>query len=105
MLKFFSKAESITQRPVRGFKVSLNSDRSKKYGVAASSLEAFRKKIETKFGLKSFDLFLTDGSLIDPTDEDYFSTVPVQSLIIVAEDGEDIKTGKLENFFFTKIAF
>lgn len=91
MLKFFSKSEP---PPVtRGFKVSLNSDRSKKVGVAATSLEAFRKKVEKRFGINNFNLFLSDGSLIDPTDEDYFMTVPVQSLIIVAEIGDEIKTG------------
>lgn len=93
MLNFFSRTQSSVERPVRGFKVSLNSDRTKKYGLAAGSLEAFRLKVLQKFGLKNFNLFLTDGSLIDPTDEEYFMTVPAQSVIIVAENGDDIKTG------------
>lgn len=97
MLKYFSRTEP---RPVRGFKVCLNSHRSKRIGIAATSLEAFRNKVEKRFGLKEFNLFLPDGSLIEPTDEDYFTTVPEQSLIIVAESGEEIKTGEGEKKYF-----
>jgi CIDE-N domain len=88
-----------TNKPaLKGFKVALNSDRSKKYGIAVSSLEMLQDKIRIKFKLKEFDLFLHDGSLID--DNEYFLSIPPQSLIVVALKGEEIKTGKdfIESF-------
>jgi DNA fragmentation factor, 40 kD, beta subunit len=91
MFNFF--ASTGKPGPVKGFKVSLNSDRSKKYGIAANSFGAMKQKISAKFNLEVFDLFSSDGSLID--DEDYFLSLPAQSLLIVAEEGEDVKTGRL----------
>lgn len=99
MFSFFSKSSASTSNagpkagPMKGYKVSLNSDRSRKYGVAANSLIMLRTKIAQKFNLKDFNLFLSDGSAID-TDEDFFLSIPQQSLIIVAHEGEDVKTGK-----------
>lgn len=90
MFNFF--ASTSDKRPVKGFKVSLNSDRLKKYGIAADTIEKMKQKITAKFGLKEFQLFSADGSLID--DEDYFFSLPSQSVLIVAKEGEDVKTGE-----------
>lgn len=81
---------------MKGFKVSTNEDRSKKYGIAANSLQMLRDKISAKLNLKLFNLFLSDGILID--DEDYFQSIAAQSLIIVAENDEEIKTGRHGTF-------
>ena len=89
MFSFLTK--SSTKNPIKGFKVALNSDRIKKYGIAANSLEMLKKKVAEKFNSKSFKLFL-DGSLLD--NEEYFLSIPAQSLIIVAEDGQEVKTGE-----------
>lgn len=97
MFNFFPSTSK--NEPVRGFKVSLNSDRTKKYGIAANSLEAIQEKISAKFDLKIFDLYSSDGSLID--DEEYFLSLPAQSMIIVAKEGEDVKTGKLNSTLMT----
>lgn len=82
---------------MKAFKVTANKDRSKKFGIAANSIEALNEKVKKKFGIESFELFLSDGSLID--DEDYFLSLPAQSLIVVAEKGEEVKTGELESEF------
>lgn len=92
MFNFFTKTATACPVITKGYKVTRNSERSKKYGIAASSLEMLRTKIVKKFNLKLFNLFLSDGSLIE--DEDYFQSIPAQTLIIVAEDGEDVKTGE-----------
>lgn len=85
--------------PMKGFKVTLNSDRSKKFGIASNSLENLKTKIKEKFAIKEFDLFLHDGSLID--DKEYFLSLAPQSLIIVAVKGEEIKTGEIFSFKFS----
>lgn len=90
MFSFFTK--SSTNNPIKGFKVALNRDRSKKYGIAANSLEMLRNKIIAKFNLKSFINLYIDGSLLD--NEEYFLTVPAQSLVIIGLEGEEVKTGR-----------
>lgn len=94
MFNLFSKQSTSQSIQIKGLKVSLNSDRSKKFGIAASSLAALRKKVETKFNFKNFNLYLHDGSLIAPDDEEYFQTIPPQSMIIVGQNEEEIKTGQ-----------
>lgn len=90
---FFSKPSSSSASSLKGYKVSLNKDRAKKYGIAASNLEILKSKIASKFYIKHFNLFLSDGLLIE--DADYFLSLPAQTLIIVAEIGEEVKTGEL----------
>lgn len=89
MFNFLSRSSA--SNPIKGFKVARTSNRDKKHGIAANSLEALRNKVTAKFNLEKFNLFL-DGSLID--NEEYFLTIPAQSLIILAEDGEEVKTGE-----------
>lgn len=93
MFNFLTKSK--TETPIKGFKVTRNKDRTKKYGIASNSLEMLKKKVTAKFDLKRFILFLADGSQID--DEDYFQSIPAQTLIIVAEDGEEVKTGEFKS--------
>lgn len=89
---------------LKGFKVSANKDRSKKFGIAASSFEIFHSKIKSKFNLDSFNLFLSDESGLSLLDnEEFFTSLPDQSTIIVAEEGEDVKTGKLRFFAAIKV--
>lgn len=89
MFSFFKKSPD--KALIKGFKVSLSTDRSKKHGIAANSIKTLRDKIEKKFKISHFNLFLSDGSLLD--DEEYFHTLLSQSDIIVAPEGEEIKTG------------
>lgn len=105
---FGKKATSSTSlASMKGYKVSLNSNRSKRYGIAANSLEMLKQKIISKLSLESFKLFLSDGSLID--DEDYFQSIAAQSLIIIAENDEEVKTGEStfdsRNFLFQFCSF
>lgn len=98
-----SKLIKKTQTPEnKGFKVVLNNERLKKYGVAASNLAMMREKIKSKFKLNDFELFLNDGSLIEDEDEEFFSTIQPQSLIIVAKKGEEVKSG---DEYFKQIIF
>lgn len=91
MLSFFTKSK--TNNPLKGYKVTLNNDRTKKFGIAANSLEMLRRKISEKFALKSkFNLVLSDGFIL--SSEEYFQTIPAQTVVIVAVDGEEVKTGK-----------
>lgn len=98
MFNLFGKkaTSSSTNSLMKGYKVSTNEDRSKKYGIAANSLQMLREKISSKLNVKDPFLFLSDGILID--DEDYFQSIAAQSLIIVAENDEEIKTGEYETF-------
>jgi hypothetical protein len=84
----FLKAKPVA---LKGLKVVLNSDRQRKYGMASNSLESLKTKISEKFKNEKFDLYLNDGSLIE--DEDYFQSIPAQSVIVVAEEGEVVKSG------------
>lgn len=99
MFNFFSKpsVSSELKTKIKGYKVSRNSERSKKFGIAAGSLEMLKTKVGTKLKMKKFNLFLSDGLEID--DEDYFQSLPAQSVIIVAEDGEEVKTGRRKIIF------
>lgn len=96
MFNLFKATSSSTNSSMKGFKVSTNEERSKKYGIAANSLKMLREKISSKLNLKLFKLFLSDGILID--DEDYFQSIAAQSHIIVAGNDEEIKTGKHRTF-------
>ena len=87
MFQFFNKTPTPQNK---GFKVVINNDRLKKYGIASPNLKIMRKKIKEKFKKLDFDLFLNDGSQIE--DEEFFSTIQAQSLIIVAEKGEEVKS-------------
>lgn len=91
MIALFRKPSASSS--MKGFKVTSNKDRTRKFGIAVNSLESLRAKVESKFKAKTFNLFLSDGSLID--NEDYFGSLPAQSLIIVVEEGEEVRTGKL----------
>lgn len=85
MFNFFKKPE------LKGFKVCNNRERNKKHGIAAGSLEKLREKIADKFKMENFDLYF-NGTLIN--ENDYFTSIPNQSVIILVEDGDELKTGK-----------
>lgn len=87
MFNFFNKTD------IKPLKVCRNQDRSKKYGIGAGSLRYLVKKIEEKFKIKNFELFYNDCLLFD---ENFFKTVPNQSLVVIVEQGDTYKTGKCQ---------
>lgn len=78
---------------LKGYKVVKNCDRSRKYGIAANSLESLLKKAQDKLNIEigNCNLFLPDGSVVDT--EDYFQSLPAQTLFIIAIANEEIKSG------------
>lgn len=86
---FFSKKVQL-----KGYKVVKNSDRSRKYGIAANSLETLLNKAQVKLNIQieKCYLFLPDGSVVDT--EDYFQSLPAQTLFVIANRNEEIKSGK-----------
>lgn len=85
MLNFFKKSSEL-----KGFKVCLNGEKNKKYGIASDSFNKLKEKIEGKFKIENFELYF-NGSLID---DDYYNSIPNQSVIVVVEEGDELKTGK-----------
>uniref|UniRef100_A0A336MRH6 CSON000246 protein n=1 Tax=Culicoides sonorensis TaxID=179676 RepID=A0A336MRH6_CULSO len=77
------------QKPLVGYKVT-NQERSRKIGIAANSLEMLKAKAEAKFDLKNTAIYLaSDGTEVD---EDYFNTLPEQTVFIVAPKDAKIQT-------------
>lgn len=83
---------------LKGFKVCKNEEQDKKYGIAADSLEKLKEKVKEKFKVEKFDFYF-NGSLI--IDDDYFNSLPNQSLIIIVNEGDVLKTGKYKRNKFT----
>lgn len=79
---------------LKGYKAVKNSDRSRKYGIAANSLETLLKKAQVKLNIQfgKCYLFLPDGSVVD--NEEYFQSLPAQTLFVIANENEEIKSGK-----------
>lgn len=79
---------------LKGYKVAKNSERSRKYGIAANSLENLLNKAQVKLNIQigKCYLFLPDGSVVDS--EEYFQSLPAQTLFFIATDNEEIKSGE-----------
>lgn len=76
---------------LKGFKVCLNLERNKKYGIAADSLKTLVQKIKDKFKLDAFEIFY-DGTIL--SEEEFFKLIPCNSQIVIVRNGEEYKTGK-----------
>lgn len=85
MFNFFKKQE------LKGFKVCNNKQKNRKLGVAVESLQKLREKIVEKFKVENFDLYFNGFEI---NDDDYFSSIPNQSVITIVEDGDVLKTGE-----------
>ncbi|KAG5683727.1 hypothetical protein PVAND_012992 [Polypedilum vanderplanki] len=83
MFNFFKNKTDL-----KGFKVCSNTERNKKYGIAADSLKSLTQKIKDKFNIDNFDLFF-DGMLIS---DEFFKTLPNNSQIVIVKNGEEYKT-------------
>lgn len=90
-MKMFSLFSS--KASLKAFKVSLNSDRNKKHGIAADSLLRLKEKCREKFKIEVFSFYLAkDATLID--EEEFFTSLEPQTHLIVAEKDEEVKTGE-----------
>ena len=70
---------------LKGYKVTLESDRSVRKGIAASSLAHLKEKAKLKFNLSQVYVFLPDGTALD-ADEEFFSSLSSQSHLILSEE-------------------
>lgn len=78
---------------MKGYKVT-NAARSKICGIAASNLKELKAKAVLKFQVsetENYNLILLDGTVID--NEEYFQTLPAQSLLVLAGEHEEVITG------------
>lgn len=78
---------------MKGYKVS-DAKRTKTYGIACRSLKELSEKARKKFEIpKSVmtEVYLSDGTVVDT--EEYFSSLPSQTVLILKQDNEDILTG------------
>lgn len=77
----------------KGFKVT-DADRKTRVGIAAKNLEELKKKTIDKFKLrllmKEINFQTSDGTLIESND--YFQTLPAQTLLIWVKEGEKAAT-------------
>ncbi|XP_072395922.1 DNA fragmentation factor subunit beta [Diabrotica undecimpunctata] len=77
----------------KGFKVT-DADRKTRVGIAVKNLEELKKKTIDKFKLKfspgEIDFQTTDGTIIE--NEEYFQTLPPQTLLIWVKAGEKAAT-------------
>ncbi|BET00886.1 DNA fragmentation factor [Nesidiocoris tenuis] len=83
----------LTKKPdVKGFKIT-NCSKTKTVGVACTSLDDLLRKACNKFQFSPSDanLYLNDGTLIDS--EDYFRTIPAQTVLTLANKDDKITTG------------
>lgn len=84
MFNFFKKNE------LKGFKVCKNCEKNRRYGIAAETLEKLKEKIREKFKIEKFNLFFEKSLILD---EEFFQSIPNHSLIVVVDDGDELKTG------------
>ena len=93
---------------LKGLKVSMDTERDSKKGIAAKSLQDLQQKVVQKFNLpskKKIRLFLPDGTEVD--DEEYFQNLPPQSHLIatlkdtlpISPEDAEISSDPLEQFF------
>ncbi|KAJ8949085.1 hypothetical protein NQ318_016989 [Aromia moschata] len=77
----------------RGFKVT-DAERKTRVGIAVKNFEELKKKTIDKFKLKfspgQIDFQMPDGTLI--LNEEYFQTLPPQTLLIWVRKGEKAET-------------
>uniref|UniRef100_A0A8D8YUC1 DNAation factor subunit beta n=1 Tax=Cacopsylla melanoneura TaxID=428564 RepID=A0A8D8YUC1_9HEMI len=87
----------MTVQKVKGFKVT-DSRRTKMVGVAAKSFRELLTKCCIKFDVKkrNVKLVLLDGTLVE--NEDYFQTLPNQSVLLIQSPGEQ---NVAQNFLHT----
>lgn len=86
MFNFFKKTE------LKGIKVCKNREKNRKYGMAAETLEKLREKIKAKLKIEKFDLFFEKSLILD---EEFFQSIPNHSLIVVVDEGDELKTGNM----------
>lgn len=68
---------------MKGFRITMDTNLRKRKGVACQSLLELRSKISIKFSLdENFNIFTEDFTEID--DEEYFSSIPQNSLLIIS---------------------
>ncbi|XP_059618944.1 DNA fragmentation factor subunit beta [Phlebotomus argentipes] len=78
------------QSSAKGYKIS-NVGRTKKYGIVVSSLRDLLKKASAKFQIEDCKCFLAqDGTLVE--DEEYFKSLPAQTLFVIAGKHDNVKT-------------
>lgn len=82
----------LKRNELKGFKVCRNNEKQKKYGIAADSLKKLQEKIANKFKIEKFELFFKNVLI---NSEEYFSSIPNQSMIVVVDEGDELKTGKI----------
>ncbi|XP_063235539.1 DNA fragmentation factor subunit beta isoform X2 [Bacillus rossius redtenbacheri] len=78
---------------MKGYKVT-NADRSRTVGVACTSLQELIEKARIKFMISKdeiVNLQLEDGTFVD--DDNYFETLPQQTLLIMLRPQENALTG------------
>ncbi|KAH8403218.1 hypothetical protein KR222_007930 [Zaprionus bogoriensis] len=84
---------------MQGYKISDN-DRTRKYGIGANSLQMLVQKAKLKFPLQQVHIYLaTDG--FEVSDDEYFHSLPAQTLFIVA--GADAVITTDADFEFEKM--
>lgn len=110
MFGFFCTDSNCPPKANRGFKLT-TTERTRKIGVAASSLKILKKKATEKLKVDEVEDSLTSEQTITPLsfqvpkcriylsadgtevqDEDYFATIPDQSVLVVAGEKEAVKT-------------
>ncbi|KAF6212134.1 hypothetical protein GE061_012655 [Apolygus lucorum] len=77
---------------LKGYKVT-NASRTKTVGIASFSLADLVGKACKKFQVPTSDarLYLSDGTLVDS--EEYFATIPAQTVLSLVKKGEKFSTG------------
>uniref|UniRef100_A0A182QKM7 CIDE-N domain-containing protein n=1 Tax=Anopheles farauti TaxID=69004 RepID=A0A182QKM7_9DIPT len=76
--------------PLQGYKIT-DVERSRKFGVAADSLRMLRTKASEKFKIAECRVYLAQDG-VEVTDEEYFRTLPAQTLFVVAGKDTVVKT-------------
>ena len=91
---------------LKGFKISICTNRDTKKGIGAKSLKDLQEKIVKKFELsskKGIHIFLPDGTEID--DDEYLQRLPPQTDLIASlnnkleESSKDVENDPLDQFF------
>lgn len=78
---------------MKGYKVS-NAKRTKMCGIACRSLKELTEKARKKFEVPksvNVEVYLSDGTMVDT--EEYFASLPAQTVLILKQDDEEILTG------------
>ncbi|XP_058059770.1 DNA fragmentation factor subunit beta [Anopheles bellator] len=75
---------------LQGYKIT-DVARSRKYGVAADSLRMLRAKASEKFKIAECRVYLAQDG-VEVMDEDYFRTLPAQTLLVIADKDAIVQT-------------